>query len=349
LSLLMLFALAGSAAAADQRIQYTEEMVGNGHPTKTDTLNRHANVEHNTDGTHKMTSGAAGDMFYHDGTKLTRLGKGTAGQILTQGGSNAPAWGNAVLPRSYLAGLGLSNAADTEHDITIAVGTCRDSSNAYDLTLASAMTKQIDAAWAAGTNAGGLFSGAVGATTWYHVFVIRKDSDGSIDAGFDTSVTAANKPAGYTAYRRIGSVLTDGSSNILNFYQYGDIFLWKASIRDIAVTNPGTSAVTRTLSVPTGVIVEAIINVATGADAADSLVRISCLSINDEAPSTSVTPLADFGAYYNAGGANISTYGQIRVLTNTSAQVRSRNLTSGANTSLYIVTLGWIDRKGRDD
>ena len=38
---------------ADQRIQYTEEMVGNGHPTKPDTLNRHAAVEHNTDGAHK--------------------------------------------------------------------------------------------------------------------------------------------------------------------------------------------------------------------------------------------------------------------------------------------------------
>lgn len=36
----------------DQRIQYTEEMVGAGHGTKADTLNRLALVEHNTDGTH---------------------------------------------------------------------------------------------------------------------------------------------------------------------------------------------------------------------------------------------------------------------------------------------------------
>lgn len=38
---------------ADQRIVYTEEMVGAGHPTKSDTLNRLALVEHDTDGTHK--------------------------------------------------------------------------------------------------------------------------------------------------------------------------------------------------------------------------------------------------------------------------------------------------------
>ena len=78
---------------ADQRIQYTDEMVGNGHPTKTDTLNKHANVEHNTDGTHKMTSGAAGDIYYHNGTQLTRLAKGTSGQVLAQNaGLTAPEW-----------------------------------------------------------------------------------------------------------------------------------------------------------------------------------------------------------------------------------------------------------------
>ncbi len=41
---------------ADQRIVYTEEVVGAGHPTKTDTLNRLALVEHNNDGTHKTRS-----------------------------------------------------------------------------------------------------------------------------------------------------------------------------------------------------------------------------------------------------------------------------------------------------
>ena len=37
---------------ADQRIKYDEYMIGAGHPTLQDTLNRHANVEHNPDGTH---------------------------------------------------------------------------------------------------------------------------------------------------------------------------------------------------------------------------------------------------------------------------------------------------------
>lgn len=37
----------------DLRIQFREEMVGAGHPAKTDTLNRLTLVEHNNDGTHK--------------------------------------------------------------------------------------------------------------------------------------------------------------------------------------------------------------------------------------------------------------------------------------------------------
>lgn len=41
---------------ADQRIQYTEEMVGAGHSSKADTLNRLALVEHNNDGTHGVVS-----------------------------------------------------------------------------------------------------------------------------------------------------------------------------------------------------------------------------------------------------------------------------------------------------
>jgi len=51
--------------AADQRIQATEEMVGAGHVTKADTLNRLTLVDHNTDGTHKL-SGFQAEMYAAD-------------------------------------------------------------------------------------------------------------------------------------------------------------------------------------------------------------------------------------------------------------------------------------------
>mgnify|MGYP003649296368 CR=1 FL=1 len=53
-----------------------------------------------------MGSDAAGDILYYNGTDYVRLGKGTTGHFLSQGGSNAPAWaaagggGTAVIARA---------------------------------------------------------------------------------------------------------------------------------------------------------------------------------------------------------------------------------------------------------
>src|SRR3990167_8496566 len=186
-------------------------------------------------------------------------GAGTAAQVLTSNGAGAyPSFQAAAVATwlGDLTGLGLSHGVDTDHDITIAVGAAASYhatiTSRVLLNLTTALTKQIDAAWAVGTNQGGLFSGAVGNTTWYHVFLIRRSDTGVVDAGFDTSVTAANIPASYDQYRRIGSVLTDGAANILAFVQDGDWFAWAAPVLDVDSDNPGTNAVTATLTVTSG-------------------------------------------------------------------------------------------------
>lgn len=63
---------------ANQRILATEEMVGYGHATKADTLNRHAMIDHKEDGTHKKPAfsvhknGTAQDnLTASDFTKIT--------------------------------------------------------------------------------------------------------------------------------------------------------------------------------------------------------------------------------------------------------------------------------------
>lgn len=68
---------------SDLRIQHTEEMVGAGHASKADTLNRLALAEHNNDGTHKSLTqvkdpwvdvqayGAVGDGATDDTTAIT--------------------------------------------------------------------------------------------------------------------------------------------------------------------------------------------------------------------------------------------------------------------------------------
>lgn len=120
-----------------------------------------------------------------------------------------------VTNKDYLNGLDISIDTDTDHDILFSTGEAFDSTNTSLLELTAAITKQIDASWVAGDDVGGLFLGVVGNATVYHLFIIEKDSDGSIDAGFDTSITAANIPSGYTKYVHVGYVWTDGSANIV--------------------------------------------------------------------------------------------------------------------------------------
>ena len=119
--------------------------------------------------------------------------------------------------RNRADGLLLSNSpGDTDHDITIAAGTCKDSTFVYTLELTSALTKRIDAAWSAGDNGGFLDTGSVAINTQYAVWLIRKDSDGTSDAVASTSFTSPSMPGGYTYKRLLRGFATDGSANIIN-------------------------------------------------------------------------------------------------------------------------------------
>lgn len=245
---------------------------------------------------------------------------------------------NPVSPSNYIDGLEISNnVTDSDHDIDIATGVARDSSNSVDLVLSSSFTKQIDATWAAGTNSGGLFSGAsLTADTWYYVFLIEKDSDDSIDAGFDDNKTATNIPTGYTEYRRIGAVLTDGSSNILAFIQKDNYFYWDVLKNDFNSANPGTSAVLSTVSVPPDMI--GIFNVGIyNGEASLSYYLITSPDITDSNPSTY------FDGY--VWNASVASWKEKNIKVNSSSQIRYRVSLSTANVTIYIKTIGFIDSR----
>ncbi len=193
-----------------------------------------------------------------------------------------------------------------------------------------ALIKRIDASWVTGTNQGGLSSSlTVANTTWYHVFAIKVA--GVDDVGFDTSFTAANLIADHsaTAYRYLWSVLTDGSANIVPYFQNGKRGDWDSPTLDISASD-STTAATRTVKVPTGLPVEAKLsaNVSGGGQT-----YISSLDQTNLAPSLTVAPLHS----HDDSVANRGATPQ-HVMTNTSGQVRSRS--SGSHT-IRIVTNGW--------
>lgn len=245
------------------------------------------------------------------------------------------------VPSGYLFGLTLSNnGTDPTNDIDIAAGTAKDSTNAYDLTLASALTKRLDAAWTVGTNQGGLDTGSIANTT-YHIWLIKRSDTGVVDVLFSTSALSPTMPTNYDYKRRIGSIIRSAGS-ILGFVQNGDRFMLKSPIQNVSVTNPGTAAVIRTLSVPVGIRVLAIIFVigyGTSSSADPQAIRISDLSL-DDVIQTSINLYSDYSGLLQVGAI-------VEVYTNTSAQVRSRVQVSTAGTGLVIGTHGWVDDRGR--
>lgn len=243
-----------------------------------------------------------------------------------------------------LFGLTLSNnSGDATNDIDIAAGVAVDGTNVKVLRLAAGITKRLDAAWAVGTGNGGLDTGSIANTT-YHVWLIMRSDTGVVDVLFSASASAPTMPANYDFKRRIGSIVRVGGT-IISFYQNGDKFLTN-DFADVASTNPGTSAVTATLSVPSGIVVEALVKpvILDDSPGGQTYLMLSALAQTDvAAAATNANVISN-----PAAGTEYVTSGIQHIRTNTSAQIRYRLSASDADTSVRINTTGWIDRRGRD-
>lgn len=261
---------------------------------------------------------------------------------------------NAMAP-GLLYGLNTSNnSSDATNDIDFAIGCCGGSVAATFMQFASALTKRLDAGWAPGTNQGMRNSAAAITDTTYHLYAVCKADGADADFYAHTSASAATALAalqaesGGSAYvdaRRIASIMRV-SGAIVPYIQNGDLFIRDVPILDVNNTNPGTSAVLRTLSVPLGLNVRAIIVggvTSTSTDAEFNSI-ITYPGQTDTAASSSVAQttlrtLATAGAY--------RAYAVFDVLTDISARVRSRLSASDANTAHRIITRGWIDTRGK--
>lgn len=232
-----------------------------------------------------------------------------------------------------------NSSGDANNDIDVSAGLCcATQASPVLMRLAATLTKQMDVAWAVGSNAGCLDTGVIGNGV-YHIYAINRPDTNVTDILASLSPTAPTLPANYTMSRRIGSVIRLAGAN-LGFVQNGDEFLLKIPRLDIDVGGQGTAAILRALSVPTGISTIALIR-AQGMNAAGWQMLISSPDVDDVAPAFSVAPL-----YNLRGGAGDFDNDELRVRTNTSAQVRSRSTQAG--TDLRIVTCGWIDTRGKD-
>lgn len=248
--------------------------------------------------------------------------------------------------RGYINGLILSNNTDDAvNDIDISAGIARDTTNTVSMRLTSTFTKRIDDDWTIGTGNGGFPSTlTLAINTWYFVFLLSNSDGSSIDAGFDTSTTAANLLAdsGFTLYRRLGAIRTNGSSEIYAFKQIGNDFFWDVPKQDVSLNNPGTGEVTHTLDfVPAGYEIFA---------------NITIVFHNQSSPGSPTNFLYLYGggnttlAAASSSNCDVSAIGDQRsgfvhdrVLTNTSAQVKTRQDHGDTNYYVFIQVHGWVE------
>ncbi len=262
--------------------------------------------------------------------------------------------GAVEVNRGYIDGIILSNAADTDHDVTFGVGICRDSTDVNTMSQGTLITKITDAggSWVAGTNNSGLPSAIapIVADLWHHCFLLKNPSNGLVDAGFDTSVIATNLLAaatGYTLFRRVGSFLTDGTTpgNIITFTQTGDNFSWNSSIQDLNITAPGTGEVPRTItSVPLGVVVHAdIVMIGVRPDSSSETFYLV-----GPGGQTLPTPSATNMDGRTATGTSHFSVAKL-VRTDTARIIKTQQSGSNANAQVKIQTHGWVDDRGQNE
>jgi hypothetical protein len=237
--------------------------------------------------------------------------------------------------RGYLSGLNLSNdgtSPNTVIDVSAGIACSDDATTMMSL---AAFTKSISATWAVGSGNGGLDTGTVAASTWYHVHVIERTDTGVVDVLISLSATSPALPTNYTKKRRIGSIRTDASSHILAFSQNGDEFLWVAAFGDVNTSSLGTTATLFTLTVPTGVKVNALIRTVVGGGAGGILINSP-----DENSTAYDSPLGNLNSLSSGGQSNA-----LNIRTNTGGQIRA--VASTSSTTFQETTYGWIDARGR--
>jgi hypothetical protein len=236
---------------------------------------------------------------------------------------------------NILSGLIMSTAGSSA-TLTVAAGYAMDSTNLRLMKLASSLAKTT-AAWVAGAG-GGLDTGTIANSTWYHWHLILNPATGVVDVLCSLSASAPTLPGGFTLFRRIGSALTNASAQWVKFVQLGDEFLWAVPVQDISSASFSTVATLVTLSVPTGIQVWANTYGVTNNPSATILVLLTSPDQTDTAASASV-----FNIFIPVAGQNTNYTATLR--TSTSAQIRVR--ASASSTTVLVNTFGWIDTRGK--
>ena len=253
-------------------------------------------------------------------------------------GTSLVSTANPALFPGYLSGLILSTAGGSALFI-MGAGAANDVASGGIMVLTSGQQKST-ASWSVGgSGQGGLDTGSIAASTWYHVFIIKRTDTGVTDVLFSLDPASPTMPASYTLKRRVGSIKTDVNSLWTAFTQTYDKFIWATSFPD--VTAGSMTSVSRSLynlTVPTGIVVEALFRVYANIGAGQ-FIAFTSPQENDQSTGATFTDLVS--------ATSIQPAGWFSRLTDTSARIGGRISSGSVSGDLNIGTYGWIDTRGK--
>jgi len=345
---------AGAAFRADLNLALlaiVQQNSGTSEPTTTFPFMMWADT---TNDLWKMRNGADNAWIEIGDLTAADLGHATkvAGAVpITQGGTGEitalAAWnaikqlasstvaGASLLYRNFIDGCVL--APDNTTSLPIGAGQVADSTNAVQFNIAALI--KTTSAWAVGNSQGGLDTGTIANSTWYHVWAIRRSDTGVTDYLISLSAATPTMPTNYDAKRRIGSVLTNGSAQFIKYMQKGDEFIWDTALNDTSTIT--TSAVLRTLTIPPDISMRARISV-------QGTTFSSVMLLRHWSPLLSAThnEKGRTAAGYSYFTGSVTSGSIVDVWSNTSKQIYNQH--SGTNNGYQLYTLGWKDLRGKD-
>ena len=236
----------------------------------------------------------------------------------------------AFLLPGYKAGLQVTRTGN--RTIGIAAGSIADSADAEMIPAGSAASLDLN-------TPGDLVNGAVlAADTWYHVLVGRQGT--TYVQGFSPTIA---KPAAWDSFRRLTSVLTDASSNIVPFINVADRYIWSTPFND-RLANIATTEQQVTLTVPPQVRVLAQVSALLwGSGSFTAFARLyptdaTNAVINAENANLVRHSSQEGGQSWGDGTANVD------ILTDTSRQINVRG--NVATFNFRVNTFGWQEIYG---
>lgn len=265
------------------------------------------------------------EVFVDAATALSNLGATTASDV--------------AAISDFFRGLSYSqNASTPTAFIDVTAGACRDSLNTYTINLASTMTKDITAAWVAGTGNGSLDTGSI-SNGFCHIHAIYNPTSDVSDILTSTSMTAPTMPSGYTARRWLGAFVY--FAGIYDFITLGEWHFYKTRTASVSSAANNTTATNRLLLVPIGAKCEVEVYLQVN-DSTFTSGPGGSVTVRDPDLGT-YTPSASTGDWYYNPGKIFAT--RARLFTSNTGYVSTGDSNTSGTGLISISTEGWrIDR-----